>query len=341
MAVAMAGLLASCKHDVDLYADFREIPVIYGVLDAEADTNYIKITRAFYAQGDAYQVAQNPDSSNYPGKLDARLTEFCNGEKKREIVLDTITIHNKQEGTFYAPDQKLYYTTERLNLNTSKNKYSYHLVVAFPHDTITAQCDIVGNAGFQAQSLGVNFSKVYLGIRRKLLFKPATNGDLYQFRFSFTFLEQREPDGDSVPRTMHWDLLNYYDEEMAANMMNESYVFYYYPNNFYETLEDFIGGDTAVFGLKRYITDYPIELTMTACGPNLRTYIYLNSMANDSYTGEPDFTLIEGCHGVFSSKISHKAMLRLAGETVPDLLAMTNYGFKYIGGPLPDETENE
>lgn len=337
MAVAMAGLLASCKHDVDLYADFREIPVIYGVLDAEADTNYIKITRAFYAQGDAYQIAQNPDSSNYPGRLDARLTEFLNGSKTREIVLDTITIHNKQEGIFYAPDQKLYYTTERLNINALNKSYSYQLTVAFPHDTITAMCNIVGNAGFQAQSLAANFSKVYFGVRKKFLFKPATNGKLYQFHFSFTFLEQRTPDGDSVPRTMHWDLKDYYDEDLAADMMNESYVFGYYPRAFYETLYDFIGGDTAVEGLTRYITDYPVELTMTTCGHNLRTFIYMSGLENNAVSGEPDFALIDGCHGVFSSKISRKVPLRLAGETVPDLLAMTDYGFKFIGGEIPPD----
>lgn len=40
-------LLNACSTDVDLYADYKDVPVIYGLLDATADTNYIKITRVF------------------------------------------------------------------------------------------------------------------------------------------------------------------------------------------------------------------------------------------------------------------------------------------------------
>ena len=113
--LSLLAFLSSCSTDIDLYADYKQVPVIYGLLDPTADTNFIKITRAFYVQGDAYQSAVNPDSSNYAGKLNARLVEYCNGDSVREIILDTITIHNKEQGIFYAPEQKLYYTTESLD----------------------------------------------------------------------------------------------------------------------------------------------------------------------------------------------------------------------------------
>lgn len=328
-----AGLLASCTHEVDLYADYKQVPIIYGVLDAQADTNYIKITRAFYAPGDATQIAMNPDSSNYPGRLDVRLTEYLNGEPTREIVLDTITIHNKQEGVFYAPKQKLYYTAEPLCQNATKQHYSYRLTVAFPNgDTISEQCDIVGNTGFKVQSLAFNFSKEYFGRRRQFRFKPATSGALYEFKLGFTFLEQRTPDSDSVPRTMYWRLGTYDDNYLSTHTVEDCYVIEYYPDAFYKELTEFIGGDTSIAGLKRYITDYPIELTMTACGQNLRQYIHFNDPSNMVTPGDLEFSLIEGGYGVFSSRTSRITDLRLAGTTVPDLLEMTNWGFVFIGG---------
>lgn len=333
----LAALLASCKHEVDLYAEYREIPIIYGVLEAEADTNFIKITRVFCASGDAYQIAQNPDSSNYPGKLDARLTEFRNGQKTREIILDTITIRDKQEGVFYAPAQKLYYTAEPLCKNSSGERYVYQLTVVFPHDTITMRCDMVGNDGFRVQSLGFNFSKENFFRRRDFRFWPATNGSLYHFSLAFTFLEQRVPGGDSVPRTMYWDLYDYDDNYLSTHTIEGCYVFNYFANAFYDALADFIGGDTAIVGLKRYITDYPIELSMSACGHNLQQYLYYNDPSHLVPPGDLEFSLIPGAYGVFSSRMTHKTELRLAGTTVPDLQAMTNWGFKYIGGPLPDE----
>lgn len=341
MALAFAGLLASCKQEVDLYADFREVPIIYGILDAEADTNFIKITRAFYAPGDATQIAMNPDSSNYPGRLDVRLTEFRNGQEMREIVLDTITIHNKQEGTFYAPDQKLYYTTEPLCKNATNAHYSYRLTVAFPNkDTISTQCDIVGNQGFKVQSLAFNFSKEYFGKKKQFRFKPAVNGACYEFRLGFTFLEQRTPDSDSVPRTMYWNVGTYDDSYLSTHTVEDCYAFDYSPMAFYDELTTFIGGDTAVVGLSRYITDYPVELTMTVCGKNLQRYLYYNDPSTLIPNGDLEFSLINGGYGVFSSRMSRKAKLRLAGTTVPDLLEMTNWGFVFIGGSYPDDAKD-
>ena len=203
------------------------MPVIYGLLDANADTNFIKITRAFYVQGDAYQVALNPDSSNYPGKLDVRLIEFCNGDSIREIILDTITVHNKKQGVFYAPSQKLYYTTEPLCMNSIKDKYRYRLRVVLPDRVLVANADMVGNTGFDIQSLAVNFSKEYFdAIPRHFLFHPAINGAFYDVVLTFTFKEQRTPDGDSVPRTMRWPVATYTESELLNNMDGDAVMFF-------------------------------------------------------------------------------------------------------------------
>lgn len=337
---ACLGLFVSCKHEVDLYADYKEVPIIYGILEADADTNFIKITRAFYAPGDAYQIAMNPDSSNYPGRLDARLTEYLNGEPIREIILDTITIRNKQEGTFYAPEQKLYYTTEPLNQNATNMRYKYCLTVVFPnHNTISTLCDIVGNSGFRVQSLAFNFSQEYFGRRKEFRFKPAVNAGLYEFRLGFTFLEQRTPDGDSVPRTMYWNLGTYKEVYLANHMEANCYILEYYPEAFYKELTEFLGGDTAIDGLQRFITDYPIELTMSACGKELQQYIYYNDPSHMVTPGDLEFSLITGGYGVFSSRMTRKTMLRLGGTTVPELVARTNWGFKFIGGEYPDDDE--
>lgn len=322
-----------CSTRIDLYADYKQVPIVYGILDPTADTNYVKITRAFCTDGDAYQVAVNPDLSNYPGKLDVRIVEYRNGDSVREIVLDTITIRNKEPGIFYAPAQKLYYTAEPLNLNTSSYSYSYRLKVALPDGTLTAKDDMVGNRGFRIQSLGVNFSKAYIGqLPRRFLFHPAINAKFYDVYMTFTFLEQRTPEGDSVPRTMTWKIGTFDDDYFASNTEGDCIFFKYNVRNFYETLTDFIGGDTAVVGLKRYIGDYPVEVVITAGGPKLWHYIYTNNEMEDFVPGDMTFSLMEDAYGVFSSRMTVRSGVRLGGETVPDLIAMTNYGFVFIGG---------
>jgi len=329
--VAFAAL-SGCSTKVDLYADYKQVPVIYGLLDAKADTNYIKITRAFYPQGDAYQVALNPDSSNYPGRLDVRLVEYRNNDSIGELILDTITIHNKETGTFYAPEQKLYYTAEKLKTNTSKSSYSYRLKVALPDRNLSTKAKMVGCSSFGVQSLGVNFSKQYIGKPPlPFLFHPAINAKFYQVSMAFTFLEQRTPDSDSVPRTMAWDIGTWMDYELSDGQ-EDSYVFRYSPSIFYEKLAEFIGADTSIVGMKRFITDYPVEVTISAGGENLRHYIYTNNDAYGFVGNETEFSLIDGARGVFSSRSTTRARVRLAGETVPDLVSITKYRFVFIGG---------
>jgi hypothetical protein len=330
--LACVAVFSACSTDIDLYADYKELPVIYGLLDANADTNYVKITRIMSVEGDAYLVASNPDSSDYPGKLDVRIIEYRNGDSLREIVLDTITIHNKEQGVFYAPEQKLYYTTEKLKINTPKSNYSYRLKVALSDRTLTTKADIVGNNGFGVQSLAVNFSKEYFGLSRKFLFHPATNADLYQVSMAFTYLEQRTPDDDSVPRTIFWNVGSFPDDYFIYSMEGDCYAFHYLPETFYEKLTEFIGGDTAVVGLQRFIGDYPVEVIITAGGEHLKQYYDYNNASSGFVLGDPEFSLIEGGYGVFSSRMTISQAVRLGGETVPDLVSMTNYGFKFIGG---------
>lgn len=333
LVFALFIFLSSCKKDVDLMADYKAIPVVYGLLDANADTNFIKITRAFYALGDnATQIAMNPDSSNYPGKLDVRLTEFCNGDSIRQIILDTITIRNKQQGTFYAPKQKLYYTAEQLCKNTKDNKYQYKLSIVLPDRTLVSTTDMVGSNGFRVKSLAVNYSEEYFGTRRPLEFYPAVNATSYEVDVAFTFKEQRHPGGDSIPRTMHWSLGTYKFAFLSTCVVDDFYRITYRPETFYGQLREFLGADTAIAGLSRYIGDYPVTITIAAAGEELSHYLDWGSLGNYGTQGGNDFTLIEGGTGVFSSRMTTSSRVRLAGKTVPDLLAHRYWGFKFCGG---------
>lgn len=336
---ALIALFSSCRKGVDVYADYKTVPVVYGLLDANADTNYIKITRSFYAQNDdATQVALNPDSSNYPGKLDVRLTEYCNGDSIRQIILDTITIKNKQQGAFYAPRQKLYYTAEPLNKNTKKDKYQYKLTIVFPDRILESMTDIVGSSSFNVKSLAVNFSMEYFGVNKFFLFTPAINAASYDISMAFTFKEQRTPTGDSIPRTMSWSLGTFTDYSLAAHIEGDGYKIPYRPEKFYAQLIAFLGADTAVAGLSRFIGDYPVEITVSAAGSELTHYIDWNSMGGYGTQGGNDFTFIDGGTGVFSSRMTTSRKVRLAGTTVPDLLAHSNWGFKFMGGEKVSES---
>ena len=81
----VAGLVGfnACSTDVDLYANYKDIPVIYGLLNTSEDTNYVRINRAFSGSNESHinalNVALIADSCNYPGKLNAYIVEYKQG----------------------------------------------------------------------------------------------------------------------------------------------------------------------------------------------------------------------------------------------------------------------
>lgn len=334
--IAMAGwafvaLFASCSAEVDLL-DSEAVPVVYALLDSNADTNYVKITHTM-GPGDAIVNANHPELSNYPGKLDVRLTEFCNGDSIRQIILDTITIHNKEEGLFYSPAQKLYYTAEPLGKNTSGTQYHYRLTAVLPDRTVTADADLVGSDGFRIQSTVADFSGGNYKAAHELWIIPAVNAGIYDINMSFTFFERRTFTSDTLPRTISWHVGTYYQSVLAHHMHNEALAVPYLPYDLYRELNDFLGDDTLVQGLRRYITDDPIQVTVTAGGSNLSEYVYLIELSDNALSDENIETHINGGFGVFSSIATTTSILRFGGTTVPELTE-TKWGFKYIGGHL-------
>ena len=99
----------SCSEKVNLYGDFKETAVVYGLLDHADSVHFIKITRAFIGPGNALEIAQIPDS-NYFDQVDLTVSEFVNGALTRTWTLeDTIVTDKDTNGVFYAPEQKVYY----------------------------------------------------------------------------------------------------------------------------------------------------------------------------------------------------------------------------------------
>ena len=62
-----AVVFTSCDTDFDVNADWEEVTVVYGLLDAGIgeETQQIKISKAFLGKMDALQMAQYADSINF------------------------------------------------------------------------------------------------------------------------------------------------------------------------------------------------------------------------------------------------------------------------------------
>lgn len=333
---AILFMFNACSTDVDLYADYKDITVVYGLLDSGADTNFIKINKAFCGNNDepidALEAAQIADSSNYAGKLNAKLIEYranassSNFQKTDEFQLDTITVHNKDLGIFYAPDQLVYYTTRRIKANSDKYKYRYELEIAIGDSIISAVTDVVGGSGFYMPQSSLNFSSS--ANNGTVLWSKCPNSAIYEVVFKFHFIEVNAAN-DSVERVMTWPLGSH--PEYSLSFENGTYNIPYKASLFFYNLASFLGDDTLNPNItERLIYDPSLEVSIAAGGDELYNFITVNGPSSSIVQTLPEYTNVKGGYGVLSSRYMLKKRMKLAGNTIPELKARENWHFKQV-----------
>ena len=71
--------LASCKKTLTVNAEWKDVTVVFGLLDQTESVHYVKVTKAFLGPGDALQFAAISDSSNYDSlSLQVYMQEYNN-----------------------------------------------------------------------------------------------------------------------------------------------------------------------------------------------------------------------------------------------------------------------
>lgn len=137
-----AILLGSCKDQLDLTADYKDITISYGIINVQDPVHYFKIYKGYLTDENALVQASDWNNIYYPvDSIEVRLEEYNeNGALTFSDILDTTTVIPKNEGYFANPRQLLYYSTRQLDpekkyrlvikrLNTGKEVYAETLPV--------------------------------------------------------------------------------------------------------------------------------------------------------------------------------------------------------------------
>ena len=331
----------SCSTDVELYAEYKDVPVVFCLLNPRVDTNYVKITRAFCGTNEdpinANEVALIYDSSNYPCKLDARIIELesRNGSSYeptgRVIVLDTMTIHNKEKGTFYAPDQLVYYTVEPFNAGTEGTHYKYRLMVIKPDgDTLTALTGLVGNEEFEIITNGFSFEEQETDAMNRIMFRADGVAALYEVSVQFNYREQLAGHQMRCKNVNRSFGVRSIEEFQKVEGSENAYFLGFSANWLFNALANAIGGDTVVDANHPNVVRYfdNLEVSINAAGEDLY-YFYLVTQANQSNMAGfiSDYSNITGGQGLFSSRTQIKKNCRLSSRTLRSLYGKSSWGF--------------
>jgi len=140
-------LFFACKPNFDLNSPYKDVPVVYGILDYKDSIHYVKIYKGYQPkQGMALIDAQNPDSIYYYDNIKVVLEEYDVNDKRTsrpDIPLYITYDFPRDSGIFYYEKERiLYYTNEHLN----KDKvYNIKITNKLNDNEIQGKTSIVGD----------------------------------------------------------------------------------------------------------------------------------------------------------------------------------------------------
>lgn len=140
-------LIISCSTDFEIEADWKDIPVVYGLLSLQDTAHYIRVEKAFLEPGgDATKIAKIADSLYYDSKVLVQLQRVSNGETfTLQRVDGALEGYPRADGPF-ATTPNILYKINAADIQLKANE-EIKLIINRGDATepVTAQTTILGN----------------------------------------------------------------------------------------------------------------------------------------------------------------------------------------------------
>jgi len=286
----ISAVLASCETDFDPNDEYKDITVVYGILNQNDSITYIKINKAFLGKTSAYIIAQNEDSSSYGGNLEVKIEEWNNGSYIKTFNFDTTSIYNKEPGVFYAPHQVLYYCVTQ-NQFTQGNDYKLIIKNKKTGKIISATSQIINKFSIETPDKNALFIDFSTSGKKKITWRSAKYGKRYQAKIRFNYFENGFPKFLDINFPMQKS-----SNTLGGLVMNEEYT----SATFYQALRSNLTPSTPNNPIVRVAGK--VEVIITVAADELSTYIDVNAPSNTIVQVRPEYTNIVNGIGIFSAR---------------------------------------
>lgn len=317
-ALLISFLLFSCDKEVELLNDYKDIPIVYGLIDVADSISYIRIQKAYLSEGDIFMDAQIPDSNLYNNKLDVSVKSG-----NRLIHFDTTTIYEKEDGIFFNPEYPVYYavTKDLLDVNEPleleiENPETRNIATATAHLMDATVIDIIRPT-------------FYITLRKntEIDFVTAPNIVYYQLVIRFHYMEMM-PNDSSTQVYKYVDLKSEI-KRSYNDLGGEKMNFKLRPSTFLDNLSIKIDHTTE---LERYLGR--IDLIINTTEEDFYTY-YNSVQPDNSILEHPKFfTNIENGYGIFAGRSKIIRTVRVEVPSKPYIMDLD--GLNFIGSIYGD-----
>jgi hypothetical protein len=326
-AIAVLLFTNSCSTKIDINEPYKEITVVYGLLNQTDSIQYIKINKAFLGEGNNFEYAQIPDSFNYnPADLRVKLEVIKNKNKIKEIFLKDTIINGASAGVFSKEKNIIYYTKEKLFAKETGEFLTYRLVInnIKSGNEVTAETNLIDRVSLNF--LGTSFSIVrtdgnYVPIN--LEWNPANFAKTYNVILTFYYSERT---GSSIAqgKSVDWNL-----GEITASSSNGTGQ----PLVLKTNGEDFI---SFLKSLKS--TNFPdgnfirtadsVKYTLYSGGDELYFYQQVNKPSSGLLLEKPLYGNIKNGLGIFSCRGKFVSPSLKISDPTKDFLTSQGLGFQ-------------
>lgn len=295
--LGLVFLISACDNEVDLTSDFKDIPIVYGILNQQDSIHYIRIQKAFLPEDgeSALDVALNPDSLYYDN-LSVSLEQVDDGTTfTLERVDGADEGFNKGEGVFANRPNYLY----KLDLSGGDGleiEKEYMLIINRGDNLplVTASTQIVGEANFTTP-----FQVGQLNIRYRgfdVTWRKAPAAAFYDLKMEI-FYEEEDPasPGTFREKSVIWPIRNNIVPGSSSQAVNYEFEG--------ESFFQFLGA--ALDDNQGFARDFEsIDFILDSGGPDIFEYINIGQ-ANTGITSSqvvPTYTNLSEGFGLFSSR---------------------------------------
>ncbi len=300
LLLLLSTVFFSCDNDLDIIDNYRETPIIYGLLNLSQDTQYVRVQRAYLGEGNALMMAQNSDSIYYnQNEISLFLEERVFGVLRKTIPLIPDNSYLKDDGLF-ANYPHLIYRTDSVKLDKDAQ---YKLV--FNNNktgkTITGVTHLTDNIPPPVVLSNVN-KTINLASENPLKVKISSvkNGKVYGLHVLFFYVERNLTDPTN---TYHLKSLDFKLNDIVSNFStfnpNQTIEFLMYPDDFFRFIGDRIPIDSST---ERRALQTSMDFIFTTGAEDFYIYYTANQSSSSLSESVPDFTNLSEGRGVFSSR---------------------------------------
>lgn len=321
LVLAISVLLTvSCTQKLDVNAEWKDITVVYGLLDQTDSTHYVKVTKAFLGPGDALQFAKIEDSSEYKQPLEVYIEEYNGSNLLRTLAMHDTLITDKDTGTFYCPNQHIFVTYAKLLSNLK-----YHLVIKNPatQKVVEGNAITIGELDIEKPTIFTR-ATFQAGKTSEVKWISAKTGKRYQVNIRIRYAEATiGVPNSTVIKSLDWLALS--DIRSLTDKGGQ-------------TMDHFISGDAFFQFMGAHIPVDPnvtralrdCDYIFTVGSDDLSTYMDVTEPSMTIIQEKPAFTNIVNGIGLFASRVVKSVdTLRFSDYTINEI--KTNPYTKNLG----------